>query len=60
MNETVEMVLRLVLAGLLGGLIGFERENWTITLPADPPRVSPGEAPIMRYLTMWTGEEGRG
>ena len=26
MNETVEMVLRLVLAGLLGGLIGFERE----------------------------------
>ena len=42
------------------GLIGFERENWTITLPADPPRVSPGEAPIMRYLTMWTGEEGRG
>ena len=26
MNETFEMVLRLVLAGLLGGLIGFERE----------------------------------
>ena len=26
MNETVEMVLRLVLAGVLGGLIGAERE----------------------------------
>jgi len=26
MNETVEMVLRLVLAGVLGGLIGLERE----------------------------------
>ena len=26
MNETVEMVLRLMLAGILGGLIGAERE----------------------------------
>ena len=26
MNETVEMVLRLVMAGVLGGLIGAERE----------------------------------
>ena len=26
MNETVEMVLRLVLAGVLGGIIGAERE----------------------------------
>ena len=26
MNETAEMVLRLVLAGVLGGLIGAERE----------------------------------